>query len=196
VIGLWLKVQPSICWKSLLWRTSRCFATFKTKSQEFSINETGDIASLMRDYQNTRSSKPANSTVVYSSARMNIAHLSAVANRKPAFRPVDSAKLPGGQSSSHVTLYPAFCCRSQSWRGWKYSIRGPASISRLPVITSMASGHGFDEPNPNIRLRTHKNTLLFSSRTGHMGIWEMNHGPPLPSQFWNTGCRWTFFWCL
>ena len=115
----------------------------------------------MRNYLSMRSSTPADIAVAYTSARVKIAHLSAAANRKPR----DSAKLPGGQSSSHVTSYPAFCCRSQSWRGWKYSSSGPASICRCPVITSIASGHGFEEPNTNVRLHSMQNAPTCSSGT-------------------------------
>lgn len=39
-------------------------------------------------------------------------------------------------------LWPLFCSLSQFWRGSKYSMRGAASISRVPVSASRASGHG------------------------------------------------------
>lgn len=47
----------------------------------------------------------------------------------------------------------ALVLTNQSYNGLKYSRMADASILRVPVSTSIASGHGFDDPMDSIALR-------------------------------------------
>ncbi|CAD6226911.1 GSCOCG00005974001-RA-CDS, partial [Cotesia congregata] len=48
-----------------------------------------------------------------------------------------------------ISLFLAFVALSQSISGLKYSRRPLASIFLCPVIFSIASGHGLEDPNSN-----------------------------------------------